>query len=212
MIRINLLAGERERPKTKAAVPFDIGQKVTLVGSLILVAAVLGIGWWWWSLDREKARIASEISEAQRETARLQSILHQVSAFDKQKQQLQQRVALIEALRKGQSGGVHMLDELSKALPEMTWLTSMQQSGGYTLTMQGRCLSLTSLSDFIGNLEASRYFIKPVEIIETKTGNEEKSGPELITFTIRGTFQMSGVESVAPPPPGAKGARGGKRG
>jgi hypothetical protein len=34
----------------------------------------------------------------------------------------------------------------------------------------------------------------------------------VIVFTIRGTFQMAGVESVAPPPPGAKGARGGKRG
>ena len=42
----------------------------------------------------------------------------------------------------------------------------MQQSG-YTLTIQGRCLTLTSLSDFIGNLEASRYFIRPVEIIES---------------------------------------------
>src|SRR5688572_31876472 len=35
-------------------------------------------------------------------------------------------------------------------------------------TMQGRCLTLTSLSDFIGNLEASRYFIRPVEIIESR--------------------------------------------
>jgi Tfp pilus assembly protein PilN len=105
---------------------------------------------------------------------------------------------------------VHMIDQISKALPEMTWLTAMDQSG-YTLTMKGQCLTLTSLSDFIGNLEASRYFIRPVEIIETKTESEDK-GPELIAFTIRGTFQMAGVESVAPPPPGSKGARGGKRG
>ena len=85
----------------------------------------------------------------------------------------------------------------------MTWLTALQQSG-YTLTMQGRCLTLTSLSDFIGNLEASRYFIRPVEIIES-TVDTDDNGPELILFTIRGTFQMAGVESVAPPPPGAKG-------
>ena len=54
--------------------------------------------------------------------------------------------------------------------------------------------------------------IRPVEIIETSTVADDK-GPELIAFTIRGTFQMAGVESVAPPPPGAKGAaKGGKRG
>ena len=45
MIRINLLPAERERPRKKASVAFDIGQKVTLVCSLILVATALGIGW-----------------------------------------------------------------------------------------------------------------------------------------------------------------------
>ena len=195
MIRINLLAGERERPKTKAAVPFDIGQKVTLVGSLILVAAALGIGWWWWSLDREKARIASDISEAQRETARLQSILHQVSAFDKQKQQLQQRVALIEALRKGQSGGVHMLDELSKALPEMLWLTQLKQDGG-ELTIEGRCTTLTALSDLVANLEHSRYFRKPVEIVDSQVDNAQTQGSELIKFALKATFAIPGMQPV----------------
>ena len=193
MIRINLLAGERERPKTKAAVPFDIGQKVTLVGSLILVAAALGIGWWWWSLDREKARIASDISEAQRETARLKSILQQVSAFDKQKQQLQQRVALIEALRKGQSGGVHMLDELSKALPEMLWLTQLKQDGG-ELTIEGRCTTLTALSDLVANLEHSRYFRKPVEIVDSQVDNTQTQGPELIKFALKATFAIPGMQ------------------
>ena len=195
MIRINLLAGERERPKTKAAVPFDIGQKVTLVGSLILVAAALGIGWWWWSLDREKARIASDISEAQRETARLKSILQQVSAFDKQKQQLQQRVALIEALRKGQSGGVHMLDELSKALPEMLWLTQLKQDGG-ELTIEGRCTTLTALSDLVANLEHSRYFRKPVEIVDSQVDNAQTQGSELIKFALKATFAIPGMQPV----------------
>ena len=117
-------------------------------------------------------------------------------------------------ISKGQSAPVHMIDQISKALPDMTWITNIQQSGGYTLQIQGRCLTLTSLSDFIGNLESSRYFMRPVEIIETSVAaGSDKEGPELIQFTIRGTFQMAGVDSVAPPPPGTKGApKGGKRG
>ena len=35
--------------------------------------------------------------------------------------------------------------------------------------------------------------------------------PDLIAFTIRGTFQMAGIESVAPPPP-TNIKKGGKRG
>jgi type IV pilus assembly protein PilN len=211
MIRVNLLATERRAGKAASA-GFQAGQKMMLIGSVVLVMTVAGVGWRYWAIGQEKAQVAREIEAANREEARLQEILKQVQEFENRRKLLETRVALIDELRKGQSAPVHMVDQISKALPEMTWLTSMQQSGGYTLTMQGRCLSLTSLSDFIGNLEASRYFIRPVEIIETKTEATDK-GPELIAFTIRGTFQMSGVESVAPPPPGAKGAaRGGKRG
>jgi type IV pilus assembly protein PilN len=209
MIRINLLAAERRTAKA-ASSGIQAGQKMMVLGSLALVLTVLGVGWRYWAIGQEKAQVAREIDAAKREEARLQEILKQVQEFENRRKLLEARVALIDELRKGQSAPVHMVDQISKALPEMTWLTTMQQSG-YTLTMQGRCLTLTSLSDFIGNLEASRYFIRPVEIIETTT-DSDANGPELIVFTIRGTFQMAGVESVAPPPPGGKGARGGKRG
>ena len=210
MIRINLLATERKA--VKAAAPgMQAGQKMMVIGSLILVLTVAVLGWRYWALGQEQAQVAREIEAAQREEARLQEILKQVQEFENRRKMLEARVALIDELRKGQTAPVHMVDQISKALPDMTWLTSMNQTG-YTVTMQGRCLTLTSLSDFIGNLEASRYFIRPVEIIETTTESTADTGPELIVFTIRGTFQMAGVESVAPPPPGAKGARGGKRG
>jgi type IV pilus assembly protein PilN len=212
MIRINLLASERKAAKS-ASPGFQAGQKMMVIGSLVLVLTVVGVGWRYWAINQEKAQIAREIETQKREEARLQEILKQVQEFENRRKLLEARVALIDELRKGQSAPVHMIDQLSKALPDMTWLTGLQQNG-YTLTIQGRCLTLTSLSDFIGNLEASRYFIRPVEIIDTTTEANDK-GPELIQFTIRGTFQMAGVESVAPPPPGAKGSaapRGGKRG
>jgi len=208
MIRINLLATERKA--AKAASPgIQAGQKMMVMGSLVLVLTVVGVGWRYWAIGQEKAQVAREIEAAKREEARLQEILKQVQEFENRRKLLEARLALIDELRKGQTAPVHMIDQISKALPDMTWLTSMQQNG-YTMTIQGRCLTLTSLSDFIGNLEASRYFIRPVEIIESRT-DPAKDGPELVNFTIRGTFQMAGVESVAPPPPGGKG-KGGKRG
>ena len=208
MIRINLLATERKAAKAASSPAMQAGQKMMVIGSLLLVLTVAGLGWRYWALGQEEAQIARQIEAEQREEQRLQEILKQVEEFQARRKLLEARVALIDELRKGQSAPVHMVDQISKALPEMTWLTGLQQTG-YTLTIQGRCLTLTSLSDFIGNLEASRYFIRPVEIIES-TVESANDGPELIVFTIRGTFQMAGVESVAPPPPGAKG-RGGKR-
>jgi type IV pilus assembly protein PilN len=179
-----------------------------VIGSLVLVLTAVGVGWRFWALGQQKSEVARQIEISKREEARLQEILKQVEAFQNRRKILESRVGLIDELRKGQTAPVHMIDQVSRALPDMTWLTAVQQSS-YTLTMQGRCLTLTSLSDFIGNLEASRYFMRPVEIIESSVVPGDAGGPELIQFTIRGTFQMSGVDSVAPPLPSAKGGRRG---
>ena len=213
MIRINLLNTERKVAKGAAGVPFQAGQKMMVIGSLVLIATVLLLGWRYWALGQQEAEVKRQIEAANREEQRLQEILKQVTEFQNRKKMLESRIALIDELRKGQTAPVHMIDQLSKALPDMTWLTNVQQNG-YTLQIQGRCLTLTSLSDFVGNLEASRYFMRPVEIIESSVISGNDKGPELIQFTIRGTFQMAGVDSVAPPPPGTKGApaKGGRRG
>lgn len=217
MIRINLLTTERKTAKAGAAKSFSAGgpgQKMMVLGSLILVIVVAALGWRYWALGQAAAKLDADIENAKREESRLQEILRQVKEFEARKALLQARLDLIDQLRQGQNAPVHMVDQVSRALPDMTWLTNMQQSpDGYTLTMQGRCLTLTSLSDFIGNLEGSRYFIRPVEIVESSVqAGDGKTTPDLIQFTIRGTFQMAGIDSVPQPPPTIQGKKGGKRG
>ena len=68
MIKINLLAVERERTKRKASFLSMGGQKVTAGCSLILVAAALFVGWWYWSLQRDSADLDQQIVDAERET------------------------------------------------------------------------------------------------------------------------------------------------
>ena len=199
MIRINLLASERRAVKVAVSRGMEAGQKMMVLGSLILVLTLAALGWRYWALGQQAAQLEEDIAAAQREEARLQEILRQVSEFEARKTLLEARLALIDELRKGQNAPVHMIDQMSRALPDMTWLTNVTQAG-YTLTIQGRCLTLTSLSDYIGNLEGSRYFIRPVEIVESAVvPGDGKTTPDLISFTIRGTFQMAGIDSVAPP-------------
>ena len=207
MIRINLIS---ERRSVKAvSMGFQAGQKITVIGSLLLVLTLVGVGWRYWALGQQQAQVVREVAAAQREEQRLAEILKQVAEFEVRKQQLEQRVALIDELRKGQNAPVHMVDQISRALPDMTWLTGLKQEG-YTLTIQGRCLTLTALSDFVGNLEASRYFARPVEIIDSVVvSGDGKTSPDLIQFTIRGTFQMAGIDPPAAPTTTKK---GGKRG
>jgi type IV pilus assembly protein PilN len=209
MIRINLLSSDR-RPVKAAPKGLLLAQKMTVVGSLILVLAALGIGWRYWALGQEAASIERQLTDARREEQRLAGILKQVQEFEARREVLQQRASLIDELRKGQSAPVHMVDQISRALPEMTWLTELRQDG-YDVTMQGRCLSLTSLSDFVGNLEASRYFKRPVEILSSEVVSGQQGSPDLIQFTVRGSFQMAGIDQ-APPPPTKGRARGAAKG
>src|SRR3954470_24967745 len=198
MIRINLLAAERDKSKKKKAVTFGTtGQKLTIGCSLILVLAMLFIGWRYWSLSRDSNAIDSEIAAAQQETTRLHSVIQQVQQFEQQKARLQQRVVLIEQLRKGQTGPVHMLDQISRALPQMLWLTELKQASATDVVIDGRCTTLTGLSEFVSNLEASGYFKRSIEIIDTKAETVGTPPSEIIKFSIKAIFQQPG--EIKPP-------------
>ena len=196
MIRINLLAVERDRGKKKAVTFGTTGQKLTIGCSLILALALGFIGWRYMVLGRESAKLDADITSAQQETTRLHSVIQQVQQFEQRKAQLQQRVVLIEQLRKGQTGPVHMLDQVSRALPPMLWLTSLKQTGSDVL-IDGKCTTLTGLSEFVANLEASGYFKRSVEIVSTATDTSPQAAGELIRFSIKGVFQQPG-EAAAP--------------
>jgi type IV pilus assembly protein PilN len=202
MIRINLLAGERDRAKKKAVTLGTTGQKLAIGCSLILVLAALFIGWRYWTVTRDSAELDKEIAAAQQETTRLHSIIQQVQQFEQRKAQLQQRVVLIEQLRKGQTGPVHMLDQISRALPQMLWLTELKQTpAGADVVIDGKCTTLTGLSEFVSNLEASGYFKRSIEIVDTKSEVAGTPPAEVIKFTIKATFQQPGE---AKPAAGAK--------
>jgi type IV pilus assembly protein PilN len=207
MIRINLLATERREAKAPGSPSFQVGQKALVAGSLVLLVAVLLIGWRFWTLNQQEEQLGRDIVAAQREEQRLAEIIKQVEDFEVRRAQLQERVSLIEELRRGQNAPVHMLDQVSQALPAMMWLTRLQQQG-FDLTIEGRCMTLTALSDFVSNLEGSRYFQRPVEIVNSEVMSARAGEPDLIRFTVRATFQLAGVEQPASAPVRRGAARG----
>lgn len=188
MIRINLLAVERERAKRR--VTLQPGQNVALFCSLILIGTALFVGWWYRTLSKESARLDADVAAARGQTENLRSVLQQVDQFERQRTQLQQRVALIEELRKGQSAPVRMLDVISRSVPDLLWLAELRQEGA-NLTVDGRAMSLAALSDFVANLEASGYFRKPVEILDSQV--EPQPQGDLVRFSVRAQFSPPGT-------------------
>jgi type IV pilus assembly protein PilN len=198
MIRINLLAVERGGNSRRAASLIPAAHRVTIAASLLLLGTALGVGWWFWSLRQTSQQIDADIARAEIETQQLRSVLSQVQKFETRRAQLQQRVTLIEQLRRGQTGPVHVIDEISKAVPERLWLTEMTQKG-QDVTLAGMTTSLTGVSDFVANLESSAWFAKPVDIIDSEMSNDPKSG-ELVKFSVKATINNPNAPATAPAP------------
>jgi type IV pilus assembly protein PilN len=208
MIRINLLGVERKQVRSKVPT-FDVGQQLTVACSLILVAGLLGIGYWYWSLKEASARVDRDIAAANAEATRLRSLLTEVQQFEGRRAQLTQRVQLIEQLRGGQSVPVQLLDHVSRSLPDMLWLTSMVQNGA-ELTIQGRSTTLVALSDFVGNLGTNPLLVKPIEIVNSEldtqtSGAQGRGGQPAVVETIRFTVKAQ-VAGAAPKGRGGRGA------
>jgi type IV pilus assembly protein PilN len=207
MIRINLLAVERKAAK-KPRVLIPAAHRVTIGASLILIATILGIGWWFLSLRQRSAQVDQDIAKAEAETIQLRSVLAQVQKFEARRAQLTQRVQLIEQLRRGQSAPVHVLDEISKSLPDRLWLSEMKQVGS-DFTLSGFAASLPSLSDFVANLEATKWFKRPVEILDSQVQTDPKAG-DLVKFSIKGVLNDPEAPPPAPPAATGRGAAGGR--
>jgi type IV pilus assembly protein PilN len=119
----------------------------------------------------------------------LKALIQQVDQFEQRRAKLQERVSLIEQLRRGQSGPVHLLDQISRSLPDMLWLTDIKQQGD-SLTISGRCTAQTALSDFITNLNASGYF--KADLGDSQVEPAQPGQAELIRVSVKAQFVPPG--------------------
>ena len=199
MIRINLL-GNTERQAKKKVFAFDMAQRVTAACVLLVALTAGGLGYWYYVLWQGSIQVDAEIAAAQQEQAQLQSVIREVSQFDQRRTQLQQRVGLIEELRGGQSVPVQLLDQISRSIPDMLWLTDFEQKGA-SVTIQGQATTLISLSDFVGNLGNSSLLTKPIEIVNSQVETAAPSGTtgpavDLIKFTVKAQLATAAPAAV----------------
>ena len=201
MIRVNLLAAEQSRPKAPAFSGLG-ANKLHILGACIVAAAVAGVGYRHLDLQAQQRDADLQLQQAKAEEQRLKAVTEELARFETQTQLLQQRVALIEQLRKGQRSPVTLLDQVSKQLPDRLWLSSMSQVGA-DVTLQGSTTTLTALSDLIGNLDGSGVFKRPVEIVNTQV-EKNNDMPDLMTFVVKANFPMGAIEAPAEAKPAAR--------
>jgi type IV pilus assembly protein PilN len=199
MIRINLLATERKAEKKRAAVAPGALQAYLFLGLFVGGALLVAAGLYWMK-SSAIAELNGQITQAEQRQKQLDAIAKQVAQFETQKRLLEQKVKVIEELRLRQTDAVHLMDEISKALPDFVWLQQMQQTGN-TLKFTGQSNSISAVADFMSNLQASGWFPQ-VDLDRTQETRN------VVTFQLTATFQnpetKAAEAAAAPAPAGQK--------
>jgi len=158
MIKINLVA-EKKQPKVQPATTMKVemggGQNLLLVGILLLGVAVSGF--WWWTASSTLAEWHRKHEEADRELARLEEVRKKGDEYKRKKDELARKIDLITTLKKQQAVPVHILDQISKNLPETLWLENMSVNNNQ-ISLGGKGTTYNAVTTFYNNLNDSGFF------------------------------------------------------
>lgn len=168
MIKINLVRegravrGAGAAPAAAAAAAG--GGAATNVNNIFVIAfllvGLLAAGGYWFLQKRELAARQETVAQRKQIADRLESIIKEVEDFQKRKDNLQQRIDLINELKKNQKGPVRIMDQISRDLPDLVWLDNMSINAG-RVTLAGRGLNPNAIALFIENIKNDPYFEEP---------------------------------------------------
>ena len=161
MIRINLLVEAKAvRKKRGVAALGRAGRFNTVLIGVAMGAAMLAILVHWWILSVRIRAQEEKIRVAQVEVTRLESVLKEVKDFETKKAKLQKKVDLINQLKQNQRGPVRLMDEVSKALPDLVWLERLDYRGN-SISITGKAFNPPAVANFLENLKRVPAFQEP---------------------------------------------------
>jgi type IV pilus assembly protein PilN len=165
MIKINLLLARKEKKK--------VGMKkemVILILSLAFLFLLLMVIQW--KIDKEKEDTLRQISETRKEINYYKSLTTEVTKAKEAQKILQDKLNLINSLRKEKTSPARVLDELSIDRPEKIQFESLKKEGS-RLGIEGIALDDETVANFMTNLRKSKLF-KNVDLIVTEQIEQSK--------------------------------------
>ena len=165
MIKINLLLARKEKKK--------VGMKkemVILILSLAFLFLLLMVIQW--KIDKEKEDTLRQISETRKEINYYKSLTTEVTKAKEAQKILQDKLNLINSLRKEKMSPARVLDELSIDRPEKIQFESLKKVGS-NLGIEGIALDDETVANFMTNLRKSKLF-KNVDLIVTEQIEQSK--------------------------------------
>jgi type IV pilus assembly protein PilN len=164
MPRINLLPWrEQLRRERKLAFFVSLGIAAGAAAVVAFVAYLL-LGSMIDSQDQRNDRLRGEIKVLDKQ-------IEEINDLESQKQRFISRMQIIEKLQRSRPEVVHLFDELVKAMPDGTYLTSIKETGN-KLKLEGVAQSSTRVSSLMRNIAGSEWLRNPeLEVVDTAKGD-----------------------------------------
>ncbi|MGB7289850.1 MAG: PilN domain-containing protein [Candidatus Macondimonas sp.] len=138
-----------------------IGAAIVVLGGVFLANSYVQT-----HIDRQNARN----TRIEQENKALDIQIAEIRDLQKTRQNLIERMRVIEQLQDQRTTSVHLFDELITTLPDGVTITAMRQEAAQ-ITLDGQAQSNARVSSYMKNLDASSWFQDPqLVVIETKEG------------------------------------------
>jgi type IV pilus assembly protein PilN len=144
MIRINLLP-------VKAVKKQQLGKNQLILFGLLMVGTLVGNYYWYADRDGANQRLKGQVDAIKKDIADLDKIIGEVKNIAAEKQKLEEKLKVLNTLRKGRTGPVKMLDAMATCIPKNVWLKSMGESNG-SMTLDGSAVSNDDLAEYMKSL------------------------------------------------------------
>jgi type IV pilus assembly protein PilN len=159
MIRINLLPPEDRKRSRRLKLPKFSGggpKAIWMIAAFVVYAGmVIAIA----SLQAKQVKdLEGKIAEANEESQRLAPQLERIRMLTKEREEVDRRLSVIASLDRERYFRVRLLNEISETLPPNSWLTSVKETGGTQITIDGVTFSNYLIADLMTGLDKSEHF------------------------------------------------------
>jgi len=156
MIKINLLKARKEKKRIGVR-----KEMIIFILSMLVVLALLFVVQW--LIGSEKEKTLAQITNTRKEIEYYKSLRTEFEKAKEQQKILQEKLNVINLLRKEKASPAKVLDELSIDKPEKVYFESVKKDGS-KLGIEGVALDDETVANFMTNLRKSKLF-KNVDLI-----------------------------------------------
>lgn len=153
MAKINLLPWRQEYRAQKQ-------KEFQQVAVLAVIAACFATFMWMKTVDAQISNQNERNQILQTEITTLNKKVREIKDLRKRRQELIDRMRVIQALQGNRPLSVRYFDEMVRSAPEGLWLTRLKRSGN-TMQVSGVAESNNRVSSFMRNLDQSEWYQEP---------------------------------------------------